>query len=119
VRRCALPDLGLLDDFLQHGFAANGTERASPDGTLLATLPTPSLAGTDVPGGGAIMRPVLARIMERATRAVGGVDIRLGCTFTAIRQGADDVEVDFTDGQTRATTWWWAPMACIQRCARL
>lgn len=97
----ALQDLGLLDDFLQHGFAANGTELCAPDGTLLATLPTPSLTGTDVPGNGAIMRPLLARIMERATRAVGGVDIRLGCSFTAIRQGADGVEVDFTDGQTR------------------
>lgn len=97
----ALQDLGLLDDFLQHGFAANGTELCTPDGTLLATLPTPSLTGTDVPGNGAIMRPVLARIMERATRAVGGVDIRLGCSFTAIRQNADGVEVDFTDGQTR------------------
>ena len=97
----ALQDLGLLGDFLQHGFAANGTELCAPDGTLLATLPTPSLTGTDVPGNGAIMRPVLARIMARATRAVGGVDIRLGCSFTAIRQGADGVEVDFTDGQTR------------------
>ncbi len=97
----ALQDLGLLGDFLQHGFAANGTELCAPDGPLLATLPTPSLTGTDVPGNGAIMRPVLARIMARATRAVGGVDIRLGCSFTAIRQGADGVEVDFTDGQTR------------------
>jgi 2-polyprenyl-6-methoxyphenol hydroxylase-like FAD-dependent oxidoreductase len=97
----AFQALGILDEFLQHGFAGAGTELCTPDGTLLATLPTPSLTCTDIPGNGAIMRPVLARIMERATRAIGGVDIRLGCTFTAIEQDADGVEVTFTDGQRR------------------
>lgn len=97
----AFRDLGILDEFLRLGFASNGTELCTPDGMLITTLPTPSLTGTSVPGNGGIMRPVLARIMERATREIGGVDIRLGCTFTAIEQDADGVNVSFTDGQRR------------------
>ena len=54
--------------------------------------------GANVPGGGAIMRPVLARILADATRAAGA-NVRLGCTFTAIEQHDDRVEVTFTDGQ--------------------
>lgn len=94
-------DLGILDEFLEQGFASNGTELCTPDGKLIATLPTPSLIGGTVPGNGGVMRPVLARIMEKATRGVGGVDIRLGCTFTEIDQQADGVDVTFTDGQRR------------------
>lgn len=97
----AFQELGILDEFLRLGFASNGTELCTPDGTLITTLPTPSLTGTSVPGNGGIMRPVLARIMERATRDIGGVDIRLGCTFSNIEQDADGVDVTFTDGQRR------------------
>src|SRR5574338_194489 len=93
--------LGILDQFLAHGFAGAGTELCTPDGHLITTLPTPSLIGTSIPGNGAIMRPALARIMERATRTIGGVDIRLGCTFTSIEQDAGGVDVSFTDGQRR------------------
>ncbi|MBV2135130.1 FAD-dependent oxidoreductase [Pseudomonas sp. MAP12] len=94
-------ELGILDEFLRHGFAGRGTQLCTPDGTLIATLPTPDLTGTAIPGNGAIMRPVLARIMEQATRGIGGVDVRLGCTFTAIEQDADGVEVTFSDGRRR------------------
>lgn len=93
--------LGILNEFLAHGYASDGTQLCAPDGTLLATLPTPSLIGSGVPGNGAVMRPVLARILEQATRQVPGIDIRLGCTFTRITQDADSVEVEFTDGQRR------------------
>jgi 2-polyprenyl-6-methoxyphenol hydroxylase-like FAD-dependent oxidoreductase len=55
------------------------------------------MAGADVPGGGGIMRPVLARILAEATRT-SGTNVRLGCTFTAIEQDAEGVEVAFTDG---------------------
>jgi 2-polyprenyl-6-methoxyphenol hydroxylase-like FAD-dependent oxidoreductase len=46
------------------------------------------------------MRPVLAKILADATIA-SGAKVRLGCTFTALRQHADGVEVTFTDGETR------------------
>ena len=90
--------LGVLDAFLEHGSATDGVELRLPHGPVVARLPTPRLAGPDVPGGGAIMRPVLARILADATRAAGA-NVRLGCTFTAIEPHDDGVEVTFTDGQ--------------------
>ena len=93
----AFKTLGILDQFLEHGAAADGVDLLLPHGQHLATLPTPRLAGDDVPGGGAIMRPVLAKILADATIA-SGAKVRLGCTFTSLRQHADGVEVGFTDG---------------------
>src|SRR5215203_156042 len=91
-------DLGILDAFLEQGCATDNVELRLPHGPVVATLPTPRLAGPDVPGGGAIMRPVLARILADATRSAGA-NVRLGCTFTAIAQEDEGVEVRFTDGQ--------------------
>lgn len=93
----ALRSLGVLDAFLEHGSAADGVHICLPYGPKVAELPTPRIAGPDIPGGGAIMRPVLARILAEATRA-SGTNVRLGCTFTAIEQDAEGVEVAFTDG---------------------
>jgi len=94
----AFRQLGILEAFLREGNAADGLQTFLPDGTPLATLPTPRVAGPDVPGSGAIMRPVLARILADATRAAGA-QVRLGCTFTRTTQDAAGVDVDFTDGQ--------------------
>jgi 2-polyprenyl-6-methoxyphenol hydroxylase-like FAD-dependent oxidoreductase len=96
----AFRQLGVLEAFLREGNAADGVQALLPDGTPLAMLPTPRVAGPGVPGGGAIMRPVLARILAEATRAAGA-GVRLGCTFTRIAQDAQGVDVDFTDGQRR------------------
>lgn len=93
----ALRRLGVLDAFLEHGSAADGVQLCLPHGPQVAELPTPRIAGPDIPGGGAILRPVLARILADATRA-SGTNVRLGCTFTAIEQDAEGVEVTFTDG---------------------
>jgi len=92
--------LGMLEAFLAQGNAADGVNLCAPQGPQIASLPTPRIAGPDVPGGGAIMRPVLARILAEATRAAGA-NVRLGCTFTAIEQDDDGVDVSFTDGQRR------------------
>lgn len=92
--------LGILDAFLAQGHAADGVRLCLPHGPQVAELPTPRLAGADVPGGGAILRPVLARILADATRA-SGADIRLGCTFTRFTQDEQGVDVEFTDGQRR------------------
>ena len=93
----AFKTLGILDQFLEHGSAADGVDMHLPHGQLLTTIPTPRLAGDDVPGGGAIMRPVLAKILAEATIA-SGARVRLGCTFSSLREHADGVEVSFTDG---------------------
>ena len=96
----AFRTLGVLDAFLAQGHAADGVKLCLPHGPQVAELPTPRIAGADVPGGGAIMRPVLARILADATRA-SGANVYLGCTFTSIQQDAEGVDVVFTDGQRR------------------
>jgi 2-polyprenyl-6-methoxyphenol hydroxylase-like FAD-dependent oxidoreductase len=92
----ALRRLGVLDAFLAHGAASDNVEVFIPTGMKVATLPTPRLAGPDVPGNAGIMRPVLARILAEATRAAGA-NVRLGCTFTRIEQDEDGVDVTFSD----------------------
>jgi 2-polyprenyl-6-methoxyphenol hydroxylase-like FAD-dependent oxidoreductase len=96
----AFGQLGILEQFLADGNASDGVEILLANGTQVGALPTPRLARPDVPGGGAILRPVLARILAEATRA-SGATVHLGCTFTAIAQDAEGVEVSFTDGQRR------------------
>lgn len=93
----AFRTLGVLDAFLQRGFGADGAELFTSDGRPIAILPTPRLAGPDAPGGGAIMRPVLAGILAEATRA-SGATVRLGTTFTHIEEAAEGVEATFSDG---------------------
>lgn len=93
----ALKHLGVLDRFLEEGFAGDGTELRTPDDRVIAALPTPRIAGPDVPGNAAVMRPVLARILAEAALAAG-VSARLGCTFTALTCTDDGVEARFTDG---------------------
>jgi 2-polyprenyl-6-methoxyphenol hydroxylase-like FAD-dependent oxidoreductase len=94
----AFKTLGIVEQFLKHGSGTDGVSLCAPPGMEVAQLPTPRLAGPDLPGGGAIMRPALAKILAEATRAAQ-VTVRLGCSFTSIQQGADGVDVDFTDGQ--------------------
>jgi 2-polyprenyl-6-methoxyphenol hydroxylase-like FAD-dependent oxidoreductase len=89
--------LGILDAFMAQGAASDGVEVFIPAGHKVAELPTPRIAGPDVPGNGAIMRPALARILAEATRAAGA-NVRLGCTFTRIEQDGDGVDVAFSDG---------------------
>jgi 2-polyprenyl-6-methoxyphenol hydroxylase-like FAD-dependent oxidoreductase len=89
--------LGILDAFLEQGAASDGVEVCIPTGQKVAELPTPRLAGPDVPGNGGIMRPTLARILAEATRAAGA-HVRLGCTFTSIGQDGEGVDVAFSDG---------------------
>ncbi|QCP49636.1 FAD-binding protein [Trinickia violacea] len=93
----ALATIGVLDAFLARGYGGDGVNLFTAGGQPIGTLPTPRVAGDDVPGGGAIMRPVLADILAKATRAAG-VRVRLGCTFSQIEQRDGQVHVAFTDG---------------------
>ena len=91
-------ELGILDAFLEHGFAAEGGEFFTASGEKIAALAAPPrLARPDVPPVGAIMRPVLASILADATRA-SATHVRLGVTFTEIVDGDDGATVTFTDG---------------------
>ena len=95
----AFRTLGILDEFLRRGAAFDDVEIGLQNGAHVATLPTPRVAGADVPGGGSIMRPVLAAILAEATRA-SGANVRLGCSFTTIEQDGAGVDIGFTDGTT-------------------
>jgi 2-polyprenyl-6-methoxyphenol hydroxylase-like FAD-dependent oxidoreductase len=96
----AFRQLGILEEFLALGAASDGVHLRLPHGQPIGELPTPRMAGAEVPGGGAIMRPVLAQILARATLAAG-TNVMLGCTFTDITQDPAGVDVSFTDGQRR------------------
>ncbi|MEM5317743.1 FAD-dependent oxidoreductase [Paraburkholderia sp. JHI869] len=96
----ALRTIGVLDAFLERGYGGDGVNLFTAAGQPIGTLPTPRVAGPDVPGGGAIMRPVLADILAKATRAAG-VRVRLGCTFSQIGQHEGGVRVSLTDGTQR------------------
>jgi 2-polyprenyl-6-methoxyphenol hydroxylase-like FAD-dependent oxidoreductase len=93
----AFRTLGILDAFLARGAASDGVEIHIPSGIKVATLPTPRIAGPEVPGNGGILRPTLATILADATRA-SGARVRLGCTFTSIEQDTAGATVSFTDG---------------------
>jgi len=94
----ALVQLGVIDDFMAEGAASDGVELFIPTGQKIAELPTPRLAGPAVPGNGAVMRPVLARILADATRRAGA-QVHLGCTFTSFEQDSGGVNVSFSDGR--------------------
>ncbi|MCB5945509.1 FAD-dependent oxidoreductase [Acidocella sp. KAb 2-4] len=96
----AFRTLGILPRFLEEGHASDGTEIRTSSGQMIAEIPTPRVAGADVPGNGAVMRPVLAKILGDAALEAG-TSVRLGCTFTEIAPTADHVDVAFTDGETR------------------
>jgi 2-polyprenyl-6-methoxyphenol hydroxylase-like FAD-dependent oxidoreductase len=89
--------LGIIDAFLQKGAAHDGADVFTSAGHPITSLPTPRLAGPDIPGGGAIMRPVLASILAGATRA-SGTNVRLGTTFETLTNGDDGAAVRFSDG---------------------
>lgn len=94
----AFRQLGVLERFLVEGYAGDGTEIRTPAGQTLAMLPTPRMAGPDVPGNAAVMRPVLARLLTGAALAAG-ISPRLGTTFTTIQPDAESVAVAFDDGR--------------------
>ncbi|RWU23069.1 hypothetical protein DM813_12815 [Pseudomonas alkylphenolica] len=96
----AFRTLGILERFLDEGYACDGLDIFSASGVLLTQVATPRIAGDEVPGSGAVMRPVLARILADATRA-SGTDVRLGCTVTALDQDEQAATVDFSDGSQR------------------
>lgn len=97
----ALKTVGVLDAVTARGHCGDGVDLFTWSGTPLGQLPTPRVAGPEVPGGGAIMRPVLADILSQATRAAG-VNVRLGCSVSRFEQHETGVDVTLTDG-TQAT----------------
>ena len=92
----ALDTVGVLDKFIEQGVVGEGLDLYTATGHLIKTLPTKKVVGANVPGGGAIMRPVLAKILSEAVLAAG-VNVRLACTFSSLSQDEEGVDVVFTD----------------------
>lgn len=92
----AFKQLGILERFLEEGSAHDGVDIALASGQIVQTIPTERVAGPDIPGSGAIMRPVLAKILADKVIELGA-KVRLGCTYTSIDQDSEGVTVSFTD----------------------
>jgi 2-polyprenyl-6-methoxyphenol hydroxylase-like FAD-dependent oxidoreductase len=92
-----IQQLGLIDQFMQEGFASDGVELRGPNDAVVMTIPTPRVAGPEIPGGGAILRPALAKILSQAVLS-SSTHVRLGLTFTDISQDETGATVTFSDG---------------------
>lgn len=93
----ALDMLGVLDAYLQNGFACDATELRTPDDRLLQLIPAPRPEGSSVPGTGAVMRPVLARILHDAAVAAGAT-VKLLTTVTNLHDDGAGVDAVLSDG---------------------
>lgn len=88
--------LSILEPFRAVGSMTDGLEVRGPQDQVFATIPTPSLQA-GVTGTGAVMRPVLARLLVDRVRA-SAVNVRLGLTFLTITENGAGVRVTFDDG---------------------
>lgn len=100
----ALHALGVLEGFLERGYAADGTDMRGPDGSPLARFPTPRLVNEDTPGNGAIMRPFLGEVLAEAA-LVAGTDVRFATTPTELREDTEHTLVTLSgpDGERTET----------------
>jgi 2-polyprenyl-6-methoxyphenol hydroxylase-like FAD-dependent oxidoreductase len=96
----ALHMLGAYERFLREGAGCDGMDARDASGAHLTTFPTPRLADPGLPGNGAILRPVLGRILVDLALA-GGVSARLGTVPVDMVEGGgerDGVRVELGDG---------------------
>jgi 2-polyprenyl-6-methoxyphenol hydroxylase-like FAD-dependent oxidoreductase len=84
----ALKTIGVLGEVLEKGAGSDGVSLCTADGQVVGKLPTPRIAGPDIPGAAGILRSVLAGILSRATLSAG-VTVRLGVTLETATQEAD------------------------------
>ncbi|AEF54841.1 FAD-dependent oxidoreductase [Marinomonas posidonica] len=93
----ALQDIGVFERFTEEGCLQDVFEMYTGDGQLLMRVPAALVPGTDIRTSGAIMRPVLSNILAEAAIAAN-VKVKLGTSFTSIKEHSDGVEVSFSDG---------------------
>ena len=98
----ALASLGLADEYLSAGFAYQAVEIYTPDGSLVARVPSRSLI-EGYPASLGIPRPALHRVLQGAAEKAGAV-IRTGVRLAEMTQGADAVDVTLSDGTGGAYT---------------
>jgi 2-polyprenyl-6-methoxyphenol hydroxylase-like FAD-dependent oxidoreductase len=96
----ALNTLGLAEACLEVGHPIRGDRTWLGDGvTQIAAHQWPSL-GDGLPPGNGVTRPKLHEILTTATLS-SGADVRTGVTATELLDRGDQVDVTFSDGQSR------------------
>jgi naringenin degradation protein FdeE len=93
----ALQRLGLLDRCLAEGAGFTEMTLFTAEGDLLDKVRLHQLLGPNYPAIGGMLRPTLHRILSE-TALDTGVKVRTGVSVVALRQQADCVEADLTDG---------------------
>jgi 2-polyprenyl-6-methoxyphenol hydroxylase-like FAD-dependent oxidoreductase len=96
-----LRQLGVLDECLARGYAADQLVIRAPDpaATVVARVAEHRSGGPDLPASMGMYRPDLARVLVgRAERA--GAEVRFSTTLQELAQDASGVDVRFTDGST-------------------
>ncbi|BCH21487.1 FAD-dependent oxidoreductase [Mesorhizobium sp. L-8-3] len=88
--------LGILEDALREGHAADGLLACDVEGNVVAEIGTNGVDGGEYPGAGGIMRPTLHGILAARVRAAG-IDVLLGRRVTEIAPGRPK-RVIFDDG---------------------
>lgn len=94
----ALAQLGLGDAAVKAGFAYNGVRFCDLQGNVKAALPGESVA-EGYPSDLGLTRPALHKVLTDKVKELR-LPIRLGVTFTSLRDQGDEVEVAFTDGSS-------------------
>jgi 2-polyprenyl-6-methoxyphenol hydroxylase-like FAD-dependent oxidoreductase len=94
----ALKTIGVVNEVLEEGAGSDGVNLCIADGTVVGKLPTPRIAGSEIPGSAGILRSVLAKILSRATLR-HGVNVKLGVTLESAEQASNgQVRVCASDG---------------------
>jgi 2-polyprenyl-6-methoxyphenol hydroxylase-like FAD-dependent oxidoreductase len=94
----AVAELGIIDDYLDAGFAFDHVKIYKPDGELAAKVPAQRLA-PEYPAQLGIGRPALQKVF--ADRAIAaGANVRLGVVAEALKDDGAGVTVEFSDGST-------------------
>lgn len=92
----AMSMLGLLEDYLGAGFGFDHVDVFRPDGTHVATVPSPKLT-PGYPANVGIARPALHKILGDRAKACGA-QVRLGVVVDSLRDDGRGVDVAFSDG---------------------
>ncbi|MFN0122668.1 MAG: FAD-dependent monooxygenase [Blastocatellia bacterium] len=95
----AMAALGVADKAIAAGFPGSGVMFQTIHGQVVMEIPGIPVAGPGYPTDLGMSRPALHRILSEAALAAG-TNVRLGVTFTGIRQTNDTATVTFTDGAT-------------------
>lgn len=94
----AVAQLGAIEDYVASGFGFDHVKIFAPDGTEVATVPTPNLE-PDYPANVGIGRKALQKVLGDKCQSLGS-NLGLGITVTEMQDHGDRVDVMFSNGQS-------------------